>query len=139
MIENFTGSTHAEIGLTYSYPFRLQYRKYFSVESFEIIPMDSESNVILPFWWIAKPPPSKPYGPPENIHFPCKNYTKETADEFNVEYDNEVMHHPEVLEVGSISTTEIDSNALNSVPDKVKKWAHIMSKEAAKCLSEHTS
>jgi hypothetical protein len=60
MIENFAGSTHADIGLTYSDPLRLQHRKHFSVESFEITPIDSECDVILPFWWIAKHPPSKP-------------------------------------------------------------------------------
>jgi hypothetical protein len=48
------------------------------------------------------------------------------------------MHSPEALVVRSISTTEFDYNPLNSVPDKFKKWTHIMSKEAAKCLSEHT-
>jgi hypothetical protein len=85
MIENFARSTHTDIGLTYSYPLRLQHRKHFSVESFEITPTDSECDVILPFWWIAKHPPSKLYGPPENICFPCKNCTKEKPDEFRVE------------------------------------------------------
>jgi hypothetical protein len=61
----FHRSTHADIGLTYSYPLRLQHRKHFSVESFEITPTDSECDMILPFWWIAKHPPSKPYGPPK--------------------------------------------------------------------------
>jgi predicted transcriptional regulator len=49
------------------------------------------------------------------------------------------MHHPEVLVVGSISTKELDSNPLDSVHDKFKKWTHIMSKEEAKRLPEHTS
>jgi hypothetical protein len=61
----------------------------------------------------------------------------EKADEFSVEYDNEVMPHPEALVVASISTTELDSNPLDSVPDKFKKWTHIMFKEAAKRLPEH--
>jgi hypothetical protein len=128
MIENFVGSTHADKGLIYSYPRRLQDRKHFSVESFEITPTALECDVILPFWWIAKHPPSKPYGPPEHIRFPCKNCTKENEDEFSVEYDNKVMHHPEAPVVGSISTTELDCNPLDSVPDKYKKWTHKMSK-----------
>jgi hypothetical protein len=60
------------------------------------------------------------------------------SDEFSVEYDNKVMHHPKALGVGSISIPEIDCNPLDSVPDKFKKWTPIMSKEAAKCLPEHT-
>jgi hypothetical protein len=137
MIENFTRSTYADIGLTYSNPLRLQHRKHYSVESFEISPTDLECDVILPFWWIAKHPPSKPYGPLENIRFPRKNCTKEKAAEFSVKYDNEVMDHHEPLVVGSISTTELDNNTLNSVPEKFKKWTHIMFKEAAKCLPEY--
>jgi hypothetical protein len=48
------------------------------------------------------------------------------------------MHHPEPLVVGSISTTDLDYNPLDSVPDKFKKWTHIVSKEAAQRLQEHT-
>jgi hypothetical protein len=76
IIENFSGKAEPEIGKAYSYPLRLQHRKQYSVESFEISPMDSEYDVILPFWWIAKHPPSKTYGPPEHIRSRCKNYTK---------------------------------------------------------------
>jgi hypothetical protein len=48
------------------------------------------------------------------------------------------MHHPQSLVVASISTTDLDCNPLDSVPDKFKKWTHIMSKEPAKRLPEHT-
>jgi hypothetical protein len=92
--------------------------------------------VIQRFWWIAKQPPSKPYGPPENIRFSCKKCTKENADQFSVEYDNKVKPHPEALIVSSILTTELGWNPLDSVTDKFDKWRHIMSKEAAKCLQK---
>jgi hypothetical protein len=121
MIENFARSTQPDIGLMDSYPPRLQHRKNFSVKSFEITPTDSECEVILPFWWITQNPPSKPYGHPENIRVPCKNCTKEKANEFSVEYDNEVIHHPDALVFSSISTTELDCNPLDSVPNKFKK------------------
>jgi hypothetical protein len=137
MIENFAASTHANIGLKYSYPLQLQHRKHFSVESFEITPTDSAYEVILPLWGLAKHPHPKLYRPPENIRFPFKNCTKERANEFSVEYDNKVMHQPEALVVGYISTTEFDYNPLDSVSDKFKKWTHIMSKEAAQCLQEY--
>jgi hypothetical protein len=57
---------------------------------------------------------------------------------FSVEYDKEVMHYPEALDVSYISTTELDCNPINSVHDKLKKWTYIMLKEAAKCLPAHT-
>jgi hypothetical protein len=137
MIENFASCTYADIGLMDFYPLRLQNRKDFSVESFDITQTDSECDVILPLWWIASHPPSKPSRPPSNIHFLCKNCTKETADEFSIEYDNKLMHHHEALVVDSISTTELVCNPLDSVPAKFKKWTHIVSKEAAKCLLEY--
>jgi hypothetical protein len=87
MIENFGGSTYTDIGLTYSDFLRLQNRKHFSVESFDITLTDVECDVILLFWWLAKHPPSELYGPPENIGFPCKNCSKDTADDLSVEYD----------------------------------------------------
>jgi hypothetical protein len=59
--------------------------------------MDPECDVILPFWWIAKHPPSKPYGAPEDIGFPCKNCTKDKEDEFTLDYDSEILDHAEAL------------------------------------------
>jgi hypothetical protein len=38
-----------------------------------------------------------------------------------VEYDNEIVHHPEALVVGSIETKESPTNPLDSVPEKFKK------------------
>jgi hypothetical protein len=136
MIAHLGGSTHADIGRAYSYRLRLQHRNHFLVESFEITPTDSDYAVILPFWWIAKHLRTKPYGPRQNIHFPCKNCTNEKPDEISIEYDNKVIYHPEALIVGSTSTSELDCNPLNSIPDKFEKWIHIMSKEAAKCVPE---
>jgi hypothetical protein len=136
-IESFTGKTETDIGKTYTYPMRLQHRKHFSVESFYITPMKPECDVILPFWWIAKHPPSKPYRLPKNIRFPCKNCTKEKADKFSLEYDTEIVDHPEALVVGSLAMTESNDDPLDSIPNKFKKWTHIMSKEAAKRLPGH--
>jgi hypothetical protein len=88
--------------------------------------------MIIPFWWIAKYPPSKPYRPSSIIHLGCPNCTKEKADEFSKVYYNKVKHHPQGLVVDFISITELDSNPVDSVPEKFKKWMHIMSNKAAK-------
>jgi hypothetical protein len=55
-----------------------------------------------------------------------------------MEYYNKVIHHPAGLIVGSISTTELDSNRVDSEPDKFKKWTCIMSKEAGKHRRQNT-
>jgi hypothetical protein len=118
------------MGKTFTYPMRLQLRKHFSVESFYITQMEPQCDVILPLWWIAKHPPSKPYRLPEHIRFPCKNCVKEKSDKFTPEYDTEILDHPEALVVGSVAMTESNDDSLDSVPNKFKKWIHIKSKEA---------
>jgi hypothetical protein len=73
-----------EIGLAYTYPVRLQYRKPFSVESFEIGPTDNECDASLPFWWIVKLPLSNLLSNPYNIRFVhCQNYTKSSSNDFS--------------------------------------------------------
>jgi hypothetical protein len=69
--------------------------------------------------------------------FPVKIVRKETADKFSLEYDTEILAHPEALVVGSLATTESNDDPLDSIPDKFKTWTHIMSKEAAKRLPGH--
>jgi hypothetical protein len=69
LIENFTGKIESEFGRSFTYPMRLQHRKHFLMDSFEIGLTSSDCDVILPFWWIAKYPPSRPYGLPNEILF----------------------------------------------------------------------
>jgi hypothetical protein len=136
-IESFTGKTETDIGNPYTYPMRLQHRQHFSVESFYITPMEPGCDIILPFWWISKHPPSTPYGLPENIRFLCNNCTMEKADQFSLEYYTEILDHPEAIVVGSLATTESNNDPLDSVSNKFIKWTHIMSKEAAIRLPGH--
>jgi hypothetical protein len=49
-VENFSGEVQSNIGRSYTYPLRLQYRNYYSVESFEIGPTDQVCDAILPYW-----------------------------------------------------------------------------------------
>jgi hypothetical protein len=67
LIENFTRKIKNEFGHSFTYPMRLQHRQHFSMDLFEIGPMSCDCDVILPFWWIAKHPPSRPYGLPNEI------------------------------------------------------------------------
>jgi hypothetical protein len=62
---------------------------------------------------------------------------KEKNGKFSLEYDTEIVDHPEALVVGLLATTGSNDNLLDSVPTKFNKSIHIMSTEAAKCLTEH--
>jgi hypothetical protein len=62
---------------------------------------------------------------------------KEKADKFTLESDTEILDHPEAVVVGSLATTESNDDQLDCVPNKFKKWTHLMSNEAAKSLPGH--
>jgi hypothetical protein len=131
LIENFTGKIESECGHSFTYPMRLQHRKHFWMDLFEIGPTSSDCDVILPFWWIAKHPPSRPYGSPNEIRFnQCKSCLALNANEFSLEIDSDVLDNPEALIVGSISSID-NENSLSLIPPKFNKWLDIMMTEAA--------
>ena len=56
-IESFMGESVKGAGQYYTEPLLLQHRKHYSMEKFEISPMDIEIDVFLPFEWISSHPP----------------------------------------------------------------------------------
>jgi hypothetical protein len=61
----------------------LEYKQHFTRETFEVIPLDGEIDMILPYWWIVKYQPNKFWQKPEDIvlnsEFYKKHYTKVAA------------------------------------------------------------
>jgi hypothetical protein len=49
-IDNFSNEVVPRAGKFFTVPFMLQYKKYFAAESFEVVPLDSDCNIILPYW-----------------------------------------------------------------------------------------
>jgi hypothetical protein len=56
-ILNFSSEVVTGVGEFFTVPFILQHKKHFATESFEVTPLDSDCNVILPYWWMAKHQP----------------------------------------------------------------------------------
>jgi hypothetical protein len=58
----------------------LKYKQYFMRETFEVIPLDGETDIILPCWWMVKHQPSIFWGKPKEIVLDSKfckqHYTK---------------------------------------------------------------
>jgi hypothetical protein len=137
-VESFATKIEPDIEQPYTYPVRLQNRKHYSVERFEICPTDGDCDAILPFWWIAKHAPSNLLGRPEDVRFVhFKNYTQLNASEFSLDIDLEILKHPEARVIGSIATEENNTDPIKLVPQKFRKWVHIITKEAAQKLPEH--
>jgi hypothetical protein len=42
----------------------LQYKQYYIRETFEIMPLESQTDIILPYWWMAKHQPNRFWGKP---------------------------------------------------------------------------
>jgi hypothetical protein len=136
LIENCTEKIESEFGHSFTYPMRLQHRKHFSMDLFEIGPMGSDCDMILPFWWIAKYPPLRPYSLPNEIRFnQFKSCSALNVNEFSLEMDSDVLDNPEALIVGSISSID-DENSLSLIPPKFNKWQDIMTTEAAQQLPD---
>jgi len=55
-IENYTGEIVKGAGQFQTKPMRLQHRKHYSLEKFEVTPIDPEIEVFLPFEWIMRHP-----------------------------------------------------------------------------------
>jgi hypothetical protein len=138
VVEHFGCKIEPEIRLAYTYPVRLQHRKDFRVDSFEIGPPDNECDAILLFWWRVKHCPSNLLSYPESIRFiQCHNCTEASSNEFSLQMDLNRLDYLEAMVIGLISTKEdnIDPNTL--VLAIFRKWVHIMTKEAAPRLPEH--
>jgi hypothetical protein len=117
---------------------RLQHRKHFSVESFDIGLTHTECDPILPFWWIAKHALSNRLGDPENIRFvKCNKCTEPISKKFSLQIDSNILDHPEAIVIGSISTPDEKIDPISLVARKFRKWAYIRTKAAAAELPQH--
>jgi hypothetical protein len=106
--------------------------KYFSMDSFEIGPTSSDYDMILPFWWMAKHPPSRPYSSPNEIQFnQCTGCSAQNANDFSLEIHSNVLDNPEALIVGSIFSID-NQNSLSLILLKFNKWLYFMTMEAAR-------
>jgi len=137
-IESFTGATVQGAGQYYTKPLRLQHRKHFSQEVFEVSPMEEGIDVFLPFKWIEQHPPQGAWET-EEIRFNSarclENCDKFATNDFSLTWDDTVVTNPEASLIGYVSTAS--DQPLEDVPMEFRQYLGIMSKEAADTLPEH--
>jgi hypothetical protein len=143
-ILNFSNEVVIGVGEFFMVSFMLQDKKHFAAESFEVIPLDSDCDIILPYWWMAKHQPCNMLAERGNISFttPCctEKCTKAGASIFSLKVDIRVLSQPEASIIGHISTATTKEELLDIlelVPKKFRKWINIITKEAADRLPEH--
>lgn len=116
-IENFTGETVTNAGQFYTQPMRLQHKKHFSNEQFEVAPMEETIDQILPFAWIERHPPQGAWTE-EEIRFNSPNClekcTKYETGGFSLTWDEAVATDPTSRIIGHVST--VTSDPTDKVP-----------------------
>jgi hypothetical protein len=63
-INGADGCPLSRAGEAFTYSLLLQYKQYYMRETFEVMPLESEMDIILPYWWMAKHQPNKFWGKP---------------------------------------------------------------------------
>jgi len=102
-IESFTGESVKGAGQYYTEPLLLQHRKHYSMEKFEISPMEAEIDVFLLFEWILSHPPQGAWTSEEvrfNSRRCLENCTKFQTRQFPLTWDNSVALNAEARIIG---------------------------------------
>jgi len=138
IIESFTGQTVKTAGQFHTGPIRLQHRKHFSKETFEISPMEEGIDIFLSFRWVEDHPPQGTWSN-EEIRFNSPGYLKNCTQyeiaEFSLSWDESILSDPTAHTIGHLSV--VNDDPLGHVPMEFRQYLGIMGKEAADALPEH--
>jgi len=138
IIESFTGETVETAGQFHTGPIRLQHRKHFSKETFEVSPMEEGIDIFLSFRWVEDHPPQGTWSK-EEIRFNnpgcLKKCTQYGIAEFSLSWDESILSDPTARTIGHVSV--VNDDPLGHVPMEFRQYLGIMGKEAADALPEH--
>jgi hypothetical protein len=131
-------------GEAFTHSLLLQYKRHYTRETFEIMPLESETDIILPCWWMAKHQPNKFWGKPEEItldsEFCKQNCTKAAAQEFSLTMDEDILHHYDAIGIGYVASVnpdmaEVDPTTI--IPETFQQYVKVLGKELADKLPDH--
>jgi hypothetical protein len=111
---------------------------------FEIMPLESEMDIILPYWWIAKHQPNKFWGKPEEITLDsefCKhNCTRAAIQEFSLTMDKDILYHYNAAVIGYVASVNPDPARVDPTTIVLEMFQHyvkVLGKELADKLPNH--
>jgi hypothetical protein len=123
-------------GEAFMHSLLLQHKRHYKRETFEIMPLESETDIILPCWWMAKHQPNRFWGKPEEITLDsefCKQYcTKAAAQEFSLTMDKDILPHYDATVIGYIASVNPDTAELDPttiVPERFQQYVKVLGKE----------
>jgi hypothetical protein len=60
------------VGEAFTYSLLLWYKQHYIRETFEVMPLELEMDIIIPYWWMAKYQPNRFWGKPKEITLDSK-------------------------------------------------------------------
>jgi hypothetical protein len=66
-INGVDGCPLSGAGEAFIHSLLLRYKQHYMRETFEVMPLESETDIILPCWWMAKYQPNRFWGKPQEI------------------------------------------------------------------------
>jgi hypothetical protein len=128
----------------FTHSLMLQHKRHFTRETFEVMPLESETDIILPCWWMAKHQPSKLRGKPEDItldsEFCKQHYTKAAAQEISLTMHKEILYNHDATVIGYVASVNTDTAEVDPatiVPEKFQQYCKVLGKEVADKLPDH--
>jgi hypothetical protein len=131
-------------GEAFTHSLLLRYKQHYTMETFEVMPLESGTDIILPCWWMAKHQPNRFWGKPEEItldsEFCRHNCTRAAAQEFSLTMDKDILHHYDATVIGSVASVNLDPAKVDPttiVPEKFQQYIKVLGKELADKLPDH--
>ena len=139
-IENFAGQEVPGAGEYYTAPLELQHRKHLTSEAFEVAPLGSEFDAILPAWWTQLYVPTGLFSKNwKDLKFISDNCRKHCTRDSRIPFESD----PNEDIVGTArracaAPTESElQEAIDRVPERFREFIPIMTTEAASILPKH--
>jgi hypothetical protein len=108
------------------------------------MPLESETDIILPHWWMAKYQPNKFWGKPEDITLDsefCKyNDTKAAVQEFSLTMDKYILYHHDATVIGYVASVNPDPAKIDPttiIPETFQQYIQVLGKELTDKLPNH--
>jgi hypothetical protein len=143
-INGADGCLLSGVGEAFTYFLLLWYKQYYMRETFEVMPLESETDIILLCWWIAKHQPNKFWGKPEEVTLDsefCKhNCTRVAAQQFSLTMDKDILYHYNATVIGYVASVnpdlvEVDPTTI--IPETFQQYVRVLGKELTDKLPDH--
>jgi hypothetical protein len=131
-------------GEAFTHSLLRQYKQYYMRETFEVMPLEAEIDIILPCWWMAKHQPNRFWGKPQEItldsEFCRHNCTRAAAKKFSLTMDKDILHHYDATVISYVTSVNPDPaevDPMTIVPETFQQYVKVLGKELTDKLPDY--